>query len=104
MEIACDAAVTVAEAYNKAVPELVPAKAAKAKWEHDEIQRMVELKASGLRHRDVATRLGRGQGSVENKYGRIMHNDEWKNYSTSFGASLRPNEKETEKGSESPSP
>ncbi|KAI7781956.1 hypothetical protein LA080_014021 [Diaporthe eres] len=184
MEIACDAAVTVAEAYNKAVPDinlrwfytcvqslllpdllpavlldgkvdrlsrnvqqplpnisrskseskssplassstlgpdtahscpqqstlsssdtkLVPTKAAKAKWEHDEIQRMVELKASGLRHRDVATRLGRGQGSVENKYGRVMHNDEWKVYSTSLEASLRPKEKNTDKGSESPSP
>lgn len=35
-------------------PEPVPAKPAKAKWEHDEIQRLVELKASGLRHRDIA--------------------------------------------------
>lgn len=35
----------------------VPAKPAKAKWEHDEIQRLVELKASGLRHRDIAVSL-----------------------------------------------
>lgn len=32
----------------------VPAKAAKTKWEHDEIQRLVELKASGMRHCDIA--------------------------------------------------
>lgn len=35
----------------------VPAKAAKAKWEHEEIQLMVELKASGLRHSDIAVSL-----------------------------------------------
>lgn len=32
----------------------VPTKAAKTKWEHGEIQRMVELKASGMRHCDIA--------------------------------------------------
>lgn len=32
----------------------VPARAAKTKWEHGEIQRMVELKASGMRHCDIA--------------------------------------------------
>lgn len=37
--------------------EPIPAKPAKAKWEHDEIQRLVELKASGLRHRDIAVSL-----------------------------------------------
>lgn len=42
-------------------------------------------------------RLGRGQGSVENKYGRVMHKDEWKDYSSSFEASSRPKEDNTEK-------
>lgn len=45
----------------------VPAKPAKAKWEHDEIQRLVELKASGLRHRDIAVSL---QG-LGNKHGGL---------------------------------
>lgn len=37
--------------------EPIPVKPAKAKWEHDEIQRLVELKASGLRHCDIAVSL-----------------------------------------------
>ncbi|KAJ0119491.1 hypothetical protein J7T55_013693 [Diaporthe amygdali] len=62
----------------------IPAKAAKAKWDDDEIRRMVELKASGLSHREVAEKLGRGQGSVENKYGRMMQMDYWKDHSTCY--------------------
>lgn len=42
------------------------------------------------------TRLGRGQGSVENKYGRIMHKDEWKNYSSSYEATLQPKDTNAE--------
>lgn len=42
---------------------------------------------------------------MENKYGRVMHSNEWRDYSTSFEASLRPKDKDTEdEGSESPSP
>lgn len=49
-------------------------------------------------------RLGRGQGAVENKYGRIMQQDEWKNVSSSFEASLRPKYTKAEDDeSESPS-
>lgn len=33
-------------------------------------------------------RLGRGQGSVENKYGRVMQKNEWKDYSSDFEANL----------------
>lgn len=44
--------------------EPIPAKPAKAKWEHDEIQRLVELKASGLRHRDIAVSF-QGPNSLE---------------------------------------
>lgn len=41
-------------------------------------------------------RLGRGQGSVENKYGRVMHKDEWKDYSSSFEAGIRSKENNNE--------
>jgi hypothetical protein len=37
----------------------------------------------------LQTRLGRGQGSVENKYGRVMQKHEWKDYLTEFEASLQ---------------
>lgn len=39
---------------SKDTKPAAPARAAKAKWEHGEIQRMVELKASGMRHCDIA--------------------------------------------------
>lgn len=92
----------------------IPAKNAKAKWDDDEIRRMVELKVSGLSHREVAVsflpyssrvfdiilnqrfqeKLGRGQGSVENKYGRMMQMDYWKDHSTWYESSLRQKNKQ----------
>ncbi|KAL1875802.1 hypothetical protein Daus18300_002993 [Diaporthe australafricana] len=80
-------------------------KGAKAKWDDDEIQNMVELKASGLCHREIAEILGRRQGSVENKYGRVMHEERWIDHSTRFEASIRSeNEQDLGDGDQGPSP
>ncbi|KAK7736559.1 hypothetical protein SLS53_006991 [Cytospora paraplurivora] len=44
----------------------------RAPWEEDELHQLIQLKNSGLRHKQVAERLGRTQSAVENKYGRLM--------------------------------
>ncbi|ROW06676.1 hypothetical protein VPNG_06736 [Cytospora leucostoma] len=50
----------------------VAMKDARAPWEEDELRQLIQLKDSGLRHREIARRLGRTQSAVENKYGRLM--------------------------------
>ncbi|KAF3761353.1 hypothetical protein M406DRAFT_333421 [Cryphonectria parasitica EP155] len=46
-------------------------------WTEDDIKQMVQLKASGLTHKEVAHRMGRGVSSVENKFGRVMKDGDW---------------------------
>ncbi|KAJ4424902.1 hypothetical protein N0V82_000405 [Gnomoniopsis sp. IMI 355080] len=52
----------------------------KMPWTEADICQLIELRAQGLTHMETAARLDRGQGAVENKYGRVVKEAAWKPY------------------------
>ncbi|KAG8169300.1 hypothetical protein KVR01_000045 [Diaporthe batatas] len=120
LEIACDAAVSAAEAYNDnrenqskinlrwfyicvqghllidLKPELLlDGKVERLQRNAQPGQPPQQQPSQSVEdgHSSSAGSLGRSLGSIENKYGRVMHLDEWKTYLTQVEANAQKKRK-----------